>query len=203
MSCQEILIVLAGYRSKMIELLKPGQKNDLNITASSEYSFITINITESDNHYATIRFEISDNTAKIESIHATEQHIQATVKSQTWPGLKSNNPEKLSWSGEIIQQVDAADNIASLTVNCTRGDDYHPGNFSKVLLSENHIELQQINYMNAKSLDHKNDYSLRSLVFRIPLTGSTKMITEFTDRSSENNRHCGERIKAAIDWSPH
>ncbi|MEJ0031007.1 MAG: hypothetical protein WDO15_11800 [Bacteroidota bacterium] len=70
-----------------------------------------------------------------------------------------------------------------------------------MMLGPNHIELQQVNYMNARSLDHKDDYSLRSLVFRISLDGNQKMITEFTDRSSQNNRECGERIKTALDWT--
>ncbi|HEX8060935.1 MAG TPA: hypothetical protein VF473_08365, partial [Cyclobacteriaceae bacterium] len=79
---------------------------------------------------------------------------------------------------------------------------YWPGNFSKILLANKYIELQQVNYMNARSLDHKDNYSLRSLVFRISLADSSKMITEFTDRSSQNNRICGDRIKAALDWMP-
>jgi hypothetical protein len=116
---------------------------------------------------------------------------------------KQADSKQLPWGDDILKQIDAADNIAGLALNCTKGDEYWPGNFSKVILAANHIELQQVNYMNARSSDHKDDYSLRSLVFRIPLSGDEKMITEFTDRSSLNNRQCGERIKAAIDWSPH
>jgi hypothetical protein len=125
----------------------------------------------------------------------------------TGPGIdisfefKSKGTSVLPWPDAVLQQIDTADNIASVALNCTAGDDYRPGNFSKVLLAANHIELQQVNYMNAKSLDHKNDYSLRSLVFRISVKGDTKMITEFTDRSSQNNRECGERVKAALDWT--
>jgi hypothetical protein len=115
--------------------------------------------------------------------------------------FRSTGTTDLPWTNEIIQQIETADNIAGAAVNCTVGDDYSPGNFSKVLLGPNHIELQQVNYMNARSLDHKDDYSLRSLVFRISLEGNKKMITEFTDRSSQNNRECGERIKAALDWT--
>lgn len=203
MNCQEILTVLQAYRDKMIELLELNHKKDLSITTSSEYTFITVTITQNNDPHTTIRFEVADNSSKAENIHSSDPDIKTKVESTTWPGLKTNNQIKLSLSSEIIQQIGAADNIASLAVNCTAGDNYYPGNFSKVILAPNHIELQQINYMNAKSLDHKNDYSLRSLVFRILLSGSSKMITEFTDRSSANKRHCGDNIKAALDWLPH
>jgi hypothetical protein len=64
--------------------------------------------------------------------------------------------------------------------------------------------------MNAKSLDHKQDYSLRNLVFTIPFKPETinnrllqtyqvgRMIVEFSDNSSENNKACGQKVIEAL-----
>jgi hypothetical protein len=207
MKCREILTVLITYRDRIIELLELNHQEDTIITTASEYSFITITITQNNNPSIIMRFELTDNSAKIESIYSDDKTIETRTKtkvgSTTWPGFKTITSVQVPLPNNIIEQLESADNIASLVVNCATGDDYRPGNFSKIILAGKHIELQQINYMNAKSLDHKNDYSLRSLVFRIALIGDSKMITEFADRSSVNNRQCGERIKAALDWSPH
>lgn len=203
MSSQEILATLLEYRTKLADVLGIDAGN---ISISSEYSFITVNIAENGKPAINFRFQIADRSVKIYSIHCDDKSTEADVNSKllstNWPGFQKNSTP-LPWSTDITQQLEAIDNIASLALNCTAGDDYHPGNFSKILLTSTSIELQQINYMKAKSLDHKNDYSLRSLVFRLPLSGNGKLITEFNDRSSDNNRHCGDRIKAALDWLPH
>jgi len=177
--------MLFWYREKMKELL---DRDD--ITVASEYSFVTIN--------NEIRFEVSDQSATVESVDPDLKQNLAAVR---WPGLNSTYNE-LPWTKDIIQQLETADDIANLAFNCTTGDDYRPGNFSRVLLTNKYIELQQINYMNSRSLDHKSNYSLRSLVFRISLSETVKMNTEFRDHSSENNRQCGDRIKAALDRMP-
>jgi hypothetical protein len=104
-----------------------------------------------------------------------------------------------------------AESIAEQAYQCTSGDDYGPGYFSKIKLTSNGITLEQINHMNSKSLAHKQDYSLRDLEFFIPY-GSQKpgkllfeeeyigtMRIRFSDRSSANNRNCGDRIRQQID----
>jgi hypothetical protein len=64
--------------------------------------------------------------------------------------------------------------------------------------------------MNAKSLDHKKDYSLRKLKFTIPLTINQsdvpsfdyqigEMLIEFSDHSSERNLFCGDAILEQIE----
>ena len=184
-SNRHILRMLFWYREKMKELL--GQED---ITIASEYSFITIN--------NEIRFEVSDQSATVDSVSADLKNKLAALQ---WPGLNSTYNE-LPWTKDVTQQLETADSIASLATNCTTGDDYEPGNFSRILLTNRYIELQQINYMNSRSIDHKNDYSLRSLIFRISLNETVKMRTEFTDHSSENKRQCGDRIKTALDQMP-
>ncbi len=189
-SAREIVELLDLYRTLATNAL--GLNPD---AVASAYSFITIDA--GDVH---IKFEVSASSAKLLELHPQDGSIKKKIESTSWPGLDSTSSKK--FSDKINNQLTTADNIASLAINCTKGDDYRPGNFSKVLLTGKHIELQQINYMNAKSLDHKKDYSLRSLVFRIPLDENQKLITEFTDRSSKNNRHCGDKIQAALDWLP-
>lgn len=199
---RQILNLLVSYRDSLIKLLEVDREN---ITVASEYSFVTVNITQDDEQRTYIRFTVSETAASLESIYSddksAESDFQKKIEGQRWPGLRAVSTQT-SWSNGITHQLETADNIAGLATDCTVGDEYGPGNFSKILLDDTHIELQQVNYMNAKSLDHKDDYSLRSLVFRIPLDETNKMTTEFTDRSSRNNRPCGDRIKAALDWTP-
>lgn len=146
-----------------------GLPADADVIITSAYSFITL---EGDN-----------------------LHIQFEVK---WPEIDSKNDHQFILPDEIIKQLATADSIASLAVNCTTGDGYEPGNFSKIILSNSEIELQQINHMNAKSLAHKKNYSLRSLIFKIDLKNPKELKIDFSDHSSENNKHCGDQIKAAI-----
>lgn len=189
-SSREIVELLALYRAQVIDKL--GLKPN---AVSSAYSFIIIDA--GDMH---IKFEISATSAKLYELYPVSDQMKTKIESISWPGLDSVSQQQ--FPDHITKHLTTADSIASLALNCTAGDDYRPGNFSKVTYANTYIELQQVNYLNAKSLDHKNDYSLRSLVFRIPLSENSKMITEFTDRSSENNRHCGDRIQAALDWHP-
>ena len=113
------------------------------------------------------------------------------------------------FSQEVMSSVKTAEAIARPAYGCTSGDDYAPGVFSKVALSGKGIHLEQINHYNAKSLAHKDNYSLRDLKFFVPTGadevrttyGSEKignMLVEFDDRSSANNRECGRLINAKI-----
>lgn len=109
----------------------------------------------------------------------------------------------------VTRCLEAADAIAKCAVNCAHGDDYRPGCYSSVLVTDAEIVLSQINHMNAKSLKHKHDYCLRNLVFTIPLTKQDAMVKladhqlgpmliSFSDHSSANNRRCGEAIMEQI-----
>jgi hypothetical protein len=189
-SAREVVELLQLYRGHVTKVL--GVEPE---TVSNAYSFIVVVAPEMQ-----IQFEVSGTSAKLYKASGVSAEVEAKIKAATWPTSGSTDEHNLP--DHVYKNLSTADSIANLASNCTMGDDYSPGNFSKVILSKSHIELQQVNYMNAKSLDHKNNYSLRSLVFRIPLDERSKMITEFTDRSSENNRHCGERIQAALDWLP-
>jgi hypothetical protein len=191
-------------------------EKDFTFNIASQYSFISIDVLRDDKKYAHLEFDIGDDSANFNKIYCEDRTIEERIKNKIaalqWPGLKSKGQSALPYSEEIKEQLNTADKIAALAVNCARGDNYRPGNFSEILLSKDHIELSQVNHMNAKSLAHKKDYSLRSLVFTIPLgpeAKSTKssfsgyrigsMVVEFSDRSSENNRRCGDSIEEELE----
>lgn len=73
-----------------------------------------------------------------------------------------------SFCKEYLEYLAAADEIASISANCASGDNYYPGFYSEIKIGEKGIELNQINHMNSKSLDHKQNYSLRDLQIFIP-----------------------------------
>jgi hypothetical protein len=133
--------------------------------------------------------------------------VQATLNTSPWQEKPHN---KIYLNEGISDYLTIADTIASQAVNCASGDDYRPGNFSRISVSDDSIILSQINYMNSRSIDHKNDYSLRKLEVLIPLTVMESndslydyrigdMLIEFSDRSSPNNRQCGKAIKEQIE----
>lgn len=191
MNCQEILTILQAYRDQAIKVFGLDQDE---IEVSSAYSFIIIEARD-----LKVQFEVDQKSPKIYELYPDNQSIRVKIESAQWPTFNSpSNKEILS--EEIIKNLSLADSIAALAYNCTSGDDYRPGNFSKIILTENEIELQQINHMNAKSLDHKKDYSLRSLIFKIDRKNpKEKMSIEFRDNSSANNKSCGDAIQKAID----
>jgi hypothetical protein len=114
------------------------------------------------------------------------------------------------YSAAVVRYLAIADGIAAEGYNCSSGDHYRPGYFSEVVITDNDIELKQINHWNARSLDHKENYHLRNLEFVIPLKLARQkssrhdyaigdMTINFSDRSSANNRHCGDKIREKIE----
>ena len=209
MTCHEIIIKLLVYRSQLLKILGPEHR-ELALDVTNQYSFITIDITKSGEPFGQVRFELTGEAAKLSSLHCEDDSLKKIIANrielETWPGWTSPSSIDMPYADQVLQSMQTADSVAALARNCTRGDDYRPGNFSKISVDSNRIRLEQINHMNAKSLAHKNDYSLRKLVFTIPLEtnpaneGSLQkyqigiMTAEFSDRSSENNRRCGDKI---------
>ena len=213
MTGQEIVTILFYYKLQFIPIFNLNSNPELSIQVSSSFSFISVEIYKAEKLFSYITFEISDKEAKLEQFHCEdktkEENYLTSIKSLHWPGWKNTNNIKLPYTPEILQSLHVADSIASLTVNCAAGDNYRPGNFSKIQIKEQHINLEQINQMNAKSLAHKNDFSLRKLVFTIPLNENTikkrtdtfligNMSVFFSDNSSANNKNCGASVLKAL-----
>ena len=106
---------------------------------------------------------------------------------------------------EVAHYLTMADEIAKQVYLCSAGDDYRPGYYSEISIDDYGIRLKQINYHNARSIKHKQDYYMRTLEFYIPLTTEEpkllfqqekigKMLVEFSDSSSEHNKVCGNKI---------
>lgn len=195
---------------------------------SNQYSFITLRLglrTESasdrseysEKIYCQISFEISGNTVVFKELY----HENADDKEAlTMAILNDDSVNRIAWqtsfenafyhSEETMRYLSIADEIAAAAYNCTSGDDYYPGYFSEIQRSDGMLKLSQVNHMNSRSLQHKNNYSLRKLEFFIPLSEHTeekpfydyeigKMKLYFKDSSSANNKKCGDAIVAKIE----
>lgn len=204
------------YRLRLINILSSLGHAELALDVVSQYSFIIIDINKSGDPFGQLRFEITDESGKVVSVYCEDRVLQSElndkIQIENWPGWTSPTPIDVSYSHQVLEALETADSISTLTVNCARGDNYRPGNFSKISVTSDRIKLEQINHMNAKSLSHKHDYCLRNLVFTIPLQSNLNkherdvgkyqvgiMMIEFWDRSSENNRACGEKVTAALE----
>jgi hypothetical protein len=115
---------------------------------------------------------------------------------------------------DLDKYLTIAESIASTTYLCSAGDDYWPGFFSEININAERIILQQVNHMNSRSIDHKKNYTLRDLQFEIPLLNRPvtqkssigweehhigTMHIRFSDRSSQSNKTCGDRIREKIE----
>jgi hypothetical protein len=215
MTCHQIIVKLFVYRLQLVNLLSLSEHAGFDIQMTNEYSFITFEATKSDETFIKVRFELTDEAGTLLSVHCEDSSAQEAftekIAQATWQGWRSYPVIDLRYPNEVLESIQTADGIASFTRNCARGDDYRPGNFSKVNVATDRIELEQINHMNARSVDHKNNYSLRDLKFTIPLDSKPlgksvgqkfyigNMMVEFSDRSSQNNRACGDKVVAELE----
>jgi len=168
--------------------------------------------------YLQLLFEINQTRVMFKEIHC-EDHTAVDTLAEA---IKSN-PDlheapfphvAVDWlQADTREYLSIADRIAALALNKNTGDNYRPGLYSNIEITEASIILSQINHMNSRSLNHKQGYSLRDLIFTIPL-GNKKtpqatslsgdysigiMHVSFSDRSSANNREAGDAIKAMLE----
>ncbi len=227
MTILEILNILKPFREYLIQLhesemkRQPGYEWEYSLSLS--YTFITLKLlrgTKDDNYkdlYIEIIFRIEKNVIVFSEIHPADgintQHLTEEIKSdkklhtRVFKGLQE---EPIVFSDEVQNYLSIADRISKNAVNMNTGDDYWPGNYSKVKYAKNTIVLEQINHMNSRSLNHKEDYCLRDLIFRIDLQNVITSESQFeayqignmqilfSDRSSKNNRQAGDFILEQI-----
>lgn len=221
-SAANILHALAPFQQVLQELhvqehshLEKKGNTTLQKNIKLAYSFITLTLMNDGDVYLKITFELKQDLAVPGEVYVAdasrksllENSIRnhAALKNFRWSAAADNEYKN---DTVITRCLAIADAIAGTVVNCARGDDYLPGCYSSIEISEEKIVLRQINRMNSKSLDHKNDYSLRDLEFTIPLAPVAPrfndhqigpMLISFSDHSSANNRACGERIEKQIE----
>src|SRR5690606_9130225 len=136
MTCHQIVIKLVVYRLQLLNILSLKEHSEFTLDVVNQYSFITILIYKSGQSFAQLRFEVTDESGKLISIYCVDSLLQKTlndkIEPENWPGWTSPSSIDLPYSDQVFQSMQIADNIAALTKNCTRGDDYRPGNFSKI-----------------------------------------------------------------------
>ncbi len=223
MSATDIINNLLFFQQLLNKLLEQesayqfntGNAEQLTKSLKIEYSFITLDLDSTAGLHCSVMFEFRNRAVSLKEVYAANKdrtaHINkliSTCKIDQYIWEESpQNPH--FYPPVILQYLASADAIAGKAFNCTHGDNYYPGYFSKTKITDNEIVLSQINHMNSKSLDHKTNYSLRELEFIIPLTSidrsvsldETKigdMLVHFSDRSSSNNKNCGELITQQI-----
>ncbi|NOT73913.1 MAG: hypothetical protein HOP08_03220 [Cyclobacteriaceae bacterium] len=223
MSAIELLNGLQDYLTLLSAVKDREQtfvKEDLSKSVSLSYSFIKLELrihNGAEDHtgqlYIMCRFEIKSNKPVLEKIYCEKKDREEELKKfilhhqpvDNFPMTTNFN----NYSALTHRYFEIADAIAKQGYNCNSGDDYRPGYYSQIIVNENEILLHQINHWNAKSSKHKEDYHLRNLEFTIPLTASRskalydeyligEMRIHLSNRSSKNNKECGERIREKL-----
>jgi len=225
----DLLSDLQKYISLLTSIRKdqlPGyQGGEFIQTVSLSYDTITLELDIRNNQnenkrsfsrYLQCGFLIDQQKVSLTEVYCQINDQEKAVKdfilkkeSQEGDAWDTRTKENL-YNKEILRYLSIADEIAKKGYLCAAGDNYRPGYFSKIIVTDNSIVLEQVNRWNAKSLDHKKDYHLRDLEFRIPLREVAEnksglpdyligqMLIHFNDHSSENNKHCGDRIREKI-----
>lgn len=165
--------------------------------------------------YLQATFEINENKLEHTGLYCEkrdrEPEIAQRIQQSKPPAgfLWSIEKRDVFYSDSVIHYLTIADTIAREAAQCSSGDDYRPGYYSEIVLEDERIHLKQINHWNARSIDHRDNYFLRNLEFDIPLqpvaTRSSAlhdtlgdMQIYFSDRSSDKNKDCGNKIQEQI-----
>jgi hypothetical protein len=203
-----------------------NSESGLRKKVSLSYSFITLKLDISNKQpgqdkystqlYLQCTFQIDEQRTLCTEVYCHDADREDEVKNfilQRTPAAGypwNTSLNRKTYNREIVYYIAIADKIAKKGYSCSSGDNYKPGYFSEIIIEENRIILKQINHWNSRSIFHKDDYHLRDLEFFIPLCADSKqestnhdfqigqMRIRFSDRSSENNRHCGNAIMEKI-----
>jgi hypothetical protein len=181
--------------------------------------------------YDFIGFELKDSTNQLflqihckikhpgelvlEKLYCVDKNLSNKLKKETkeitgpfqWDSL----PKKtFKLNQEVIKYLEIADRIAAF------GNDLsaRPTDYRSVTITKNEIKLDQSNHMNSRSLDHKDSYLLRDLIFLIPLEnrnkkGSDKIVIGsyfigdmeiiFNDGSAKSQKYTGDKISKQLE----
>ena len=218
-STSEIIRELIHHLNRFAELSngfgRELQGDDLILSVSLSYSRLQLSIHKSEALYLqyTIHPEAHPTPACYyldqDKVEALKKHFEPLAASDL--KISSTIPSQVVYTRALDSYLTIAESIASAAYLCTAGDDYRPGYFSEIIVQSEGITLRQTNHMNSRSLDHKQNYSLRDLQFFIPSKQSVRqrpltmnevyigtMRISFSDRSSQNNKMCGDRILEKI-----
>lgn len=179
------------------------------------YSFIQLELRDEDGQlFLQIKYQMrSENSLSLYSFYCDNKNMATQLEDQAKKQLenfewKVPSKSKFQLSNNQIQYLEIADRIA------TFGDDIstNPSFYTKLLLTANVIQLEQINRRNSRSIDHKNSYFLRDLYFVIPLKDANEgkkaskigahfigdLEIRFQDSSAKSQRATGDKIMLQI-----
>ena len=164
--------------------------------------------------YFKCQFEIENNKVSLSSLYCEDPTREVELKKfiehhapvAGFPSTTNFN----NYHQDVLQYFTIADEIAKPAVLCSAGDDYRPGYYSEIIVEEEKVILRQVNWHNAKSSAHKDNYTMRKLEFLIPTKGQQlkpsfdsenlgSMIVNFQDSSSNQNTSCGDKIRVKIE----
>lgn len=161
------------------------------------------------------KWNMDESHSSAPEIHCPDKDVELLTRNHIHPVSYSTYRTvpvtmEAAFTEEVMKYIKIAEEIGKQAYQCNSGDNYYPGYFSEILLSRQGIVLSQINRWNSRSVDHKEDYTMRELRFSIPYAEVQisdgqidqeyigRMRIEFSDRSSKNNRWCGDLIREKI-----
>jgi len=192
-------------------------------TVSLQYNRIAIQLNTKEEgvsrqlapEYFRSTFEVMDQSVSMTNLYCEREEAENQMREYVLQHAPTSFPTKTNadtnfLSDETQGYLTIADEIAKQAYLCSSGDDYRPGYFSEIIIEDTQIILKQINHWNSRSIDHKKDYHLRNLEFYIPLTDDElkpsfkdehlgRMLIQFSDRSSQNNKRCGDWIREKMN----
>ncbi len=215
------------YLTELLE--KEHHELSLSKEIAFEYTFAIIELIDKEKgevylsaristHFDILEVWCADKNKQKESERFIRNFINQHLTDKKEGGIRHQSKWlDLCESEKVKNKLAIADKIAQTGHYCTSGDDYSPGFYNRILITEAGIELSQENRWNATSLDREN-YCLRKLLFFIPF-GVLKeediltfrknadgeatdkvddLLIFFEDHSSPNYKECGQKIFAAI-----
>jgi hypothetical protein len=223
-SLTEYVTLLQSVKNKELADLsiKKDSEEIFIISISLRYNFIILKMDRgkkfpTSNRYMLSRYmectyRIDQDKIVLATFYFQNKEREEVVKKYLFENTPSSwtpGKEKNSFSPEVVRYLTIADDIAKSAHQCSAGDNYSPGYYSEISVEEDRIVLRQINRLNSRSLDHRDDYHMRDLEFFIPLQVLEEkassydfridnMFINFSDMSSKNNKGCGQQVMAKI-----
>lgn len=211
---RELRANLRHFRQQCEAFGTEWQHADLVFSVSLSYSRLRFSIHDGEDLY--LQYTLQENQPPDiyckdrDKTELLRKHLELVGRSG---GTANEESRESADTRSVNTYLTIAESIAGVSYLCSTGDDYRPGYFSEITVQPEHIVLRQSNHMNSRSLDHKQNYSLRDLEFFIPLVQATRqaprirldeefigdMRIQFSDRSSQNNKACGDRIREKIE----
>ena len=182
-------------------------------TLEQSYSFIELELKDSANQlFLNISYKIEHpGTLILSGLYCSDNKLVRKLKlkaNQLLGEFKWDSVPKTTFDlGEKqIEYLQIADRIAAF------GNDLSatPTDFRNVVVTSNFIKLDQSNYWNSRSLDHKDSYLLRDLYFYVPLNDAAikvkndklvfgsyfigDMVVIFSNGSADSQKEIGNEI---------